>query len=291
MSWLLFLDESGHDHRSTPYEVRGGLALHASQLWPLVQAIQRLELDCYGTRLNLFGKEIKGSTLVDAKRFRFAAQGPVMPDEARRKHAREFLAKGLQRTKPTREGFTAYGQACLAMARGLMQLLSDHDAILFAAVIPRDVSRPTTFQAEQFLRKDHVFLLERFFYLLEERQEHGILVMDEVDRAEDSRLVRRIEAYFTNTGPGQYRTTWIVPTPFFVSSEMTYPVQAADLCIYCINWGFRLPRGMDAEAREEIAREFGPWLNRLQYRGQGQRDGHVFETYGIVFVPDPYVSR
>ena len=41
-----------------------------------------------------------------------------------------------------------------------------------------------------------------------------------------------------------------MPTPFFVSSDMSYAVQAADLCIYCIyciNWGFRLPaRGMDA---------------------------------------------
>lgn len=26
MSWLLFLDESGHDHKQIPYEVRGGIA-------------------------------------------------------------------------------------------------------------------------------------------------------------------------------------------------------------------------------------------------------------------------
>ena len=31
MSYLLFLDESGHDHRTMPYEVRGGVALHASE--------------------------------------------------------------------------------------------------------------------------------------------------------------------------------------------------------------------------------------------------------------------
>ena len=36
MSWLLFLDESGHDHKQLPYEVRGGIALHARQLWPFV---------------------------------------------------------------------------------------------------------------------------------------------------------------------------------------------------------------------------------------------------------------
>ena len=66
----------------------------------------------------------------------------------------------------------------------------------------------------------------------------------------------------------------MVPSPFFVSSEMTHPVQAADLCIYTINWGFRLEGiGLDAQVREEIAKEFGPWLNRLQFRGVGEREG------------------
>lgn len=37
MSWLLFMDESGHDHKNMPYEVRGGVAIHAGQLWPFVQ--------------------------------------------------------------------------------------------------------------------------------------------------------------------------------------------------------------------------------------------------------------
>ena len=33
MSWLLFMDESGHDHKNTPLEVRGGIALHAKDIW------------------------------------------------------------------------------------------------------------------------------------------------------------------------------------------------------------------------------------------------------------------
>ena len=111
-------------------------------------------------------------------------------------------------------------------------MLHDHGARLLAAVIPCSVKRPKTYAAEEYLRKDHVFLFERFFYLLEEKRVHGVLVMDEVDKTEDRRFVRRIERYFTKTGVGRYRTTWIVPTPFFVSSDMTYAVQAADLCIY-----------------------------------------------------------
>ena len=83
-----------------------------------------------------------------------------------------------------------------------------------------------------------------------------------------------------------------MPTPFFVSSDMTFAVQAADLCIDCTNWGFRLPsRGMNAETRTEIALEFGTEFSELQFRRQGYRDGQTFGTYGIVNVPDPHKAR
>ena len=32
-------------------------------------------------------------------------------------------------------------------------------------------------------------------------------------------------------------------------------------------------------------------LADLQYRGQGYRDGREFDTYGIVYVTDPYEPR
>lgn len=292
MSWLLFLDESGHDHRTMPYEVRGGIALYAGEVWPFVQDVQRLELASFGTALHQFRKELKGCKLLDKDRFAWATQGPAMSEEERRKHCRGFLTKGLEKKSPARDEFTAYGQACLEMARGMFELLRAHRAKLFAAAIPRSVTKPDTYEADQYLRKDQVFLLERFFYFLEAQKEHGLLVMDEVEEAEDRRFVRRLEGYFTKTQMGRYRSAWIVPTPFFVSSDLTYPVQAADLAIYCVNWGFRLPsRGMDANTRTEIADEFGPWLNQLQFQGEGYRDGTVYREYGIVYVPDPYTAR
>ena len=100
MSWLLFLDESGHDHKSMPYEVRGGIALDAGALWPFVQAMQRLELDSFGGHLHQYRGELKGSTLLDRKRFRFAQQLAPMESEARRKHCRGFLTKGLEHKAP-----------------------------------------------------------------------------------------------------------------------------------------------------------------------------------------------
>lgn len=292
MSWLLFLDESGHDHRTMPYEVRGGVALHASELWPFVQDMERLELASFGAELHQFRTELKGSKLLDKDRFKWAAQGPRISDERRRKNCRGFLTKGLEKKPPSRDEFTAYGQACLEMATGIFELLRDHGAKLFAAAIPCSIGKPGTHEAEEFLRKDQVFLLERYFYHLEQERQHGLLVMDEVDKTDDRRFVRRLQAYFRRTQTGRYRSSWIVPTPFFVSSDMTYPVQAADLTIYCVNWGFRLPtRGMDAPVRREIAEDFGRWLAQLQFRGQGHKEGEVYDSYGIVFVPDPYEPR
>ena len=220
-----------------------------------------------------------------------AAERARLSDE-RRKHCRGFLTKGLEKKPPNRDEFTAYGQACLGMARGVFQLLRDRRAKLFASVIPNSAERPHRFETEEYLRKDQVFLLERFFHFLESEKEYGLLVMDEAEKSEDRRFVRRLQSYFRKTKTGRYRSAWIVPAPFFVSSDMTYPIQAADLAIYCLNWGFRLPtRGMDAATRTEIASEFGPWLKQLQFRGDAYLDGATYQEYGIVFVPDPYVSR
>jgi hypothetical protein len=139
MSWLLFMDESGHDHKQMPYEVRGGVALHAKKLWPFEQAWRQLELSAFGAELALYKKEIKGSKLADKDRFKWAAQAPPMPGDQRRKHCLGFLTKGLEKKPPNRQEFTAYGQASLEMARGVFQLLRDHEAVLFAAAIPRGV--------------------------------------------------------------------------------------------------------------------------------------------------------
>lgn len=287
MAWLLFLDESGHDHKQMPYEVRGGIALQDSQLWPFTRAVQQLERIAFGCALHEFKKELKGSTLLDAKRFKFANQALPMETAERQKHCRAFLTKGLQKLKPTSSEFCAYGQACIEMARGIFELLRNHRAKLFASAIPRGTGRADG-PSEDYLRKDQVFLLERYFYFLEGEKENGLLVMDGTEKSQDRKFVRQLEGYFTRTNTGRYRTQWIVPTPFFVSSDMAYPIQAADLCIYCVNWSFRLPtQGMNEPVREEIRTEFLDWLRWLQYHGQGYREGRVFESWGICFVPNP----
>jgi hypothetical protein len=292
MSYLLFLDESGHDHKSCPYEVRGGIALHISRLWSFIQDMQALEVRCFGDSLHKFGLEIKGERLLKKRRFKNASQLPDFDESTRRKHALSFLNKGASNSGQSKAEFTAYSQACLCMAQSVFELLDKNDAKVFAVAIPRGVKKPQTGVPVDFLRKDQVFLFERFYYYLEKQKEHGLIVMDETDKGLDREFVSRMHAYFTKTKTGRYRTTWIVPTPVFVESDMAYPIQAADICIYCINWGFRLSQaGMNALARKEIQDQFMPWMQRLQFHGERVDGENRWPLHGILCVPDPYESR
>lgn len=292
MSLLLCLDESGHDHRNMPYEVHGGIAIHTRKLWPFVQALMTLEQACFGDRLSRFRKEIKGSHLLDKDRFKWASQNGPQEETLRRKNCLSFLNKGLNKQPQRRHEFTAYGQACLLMARGIFDRLRSHDAKIFAVAIPRNLPQPPADREPDLLRKDIVFLLERYFYMLESANEMGLIVLDETEKMQDRRFVRMLERYFQETTTGRYRSTRIVPSPFFVASDMAYPVQVADVVIYALNWGFRLAQfGMNAPSRPEIASEFSGVIGSLQFRGDGYRDGRVFKTFGITYVPDLYTDR
>jgi hypothetical protein len=159
-------------------------------------------------------------------------------------------------------------------------------------MIPRGVRRPKSYRAEDFLRKDHVFLLERYFYFLEHQKEDGLLIFDETDKTLDRAFVGQVNRYFADTATGRYRAGLVVPVPVFVSSDMAYPVQAADVVVYVINWGYRRPNWVPPPAvREEIRRDFNPWLQSLLFRSVKKRRGARIAVYSIVRVGDPYESR
>ena len=76
----------------------------------------------------------------------------------------------------------------------------------------------------------------------------------------------------------------------FVSSDLTYGIQAADVCIYCINRGFRqrLTGVESAECRPETADMFARDLARLQYRGIDHRGSRERFIDAIFVERDPY---
>jgi len=61
---LLFIDESGHDHREAPYEVLAGVAIRERDLWNLIQAIRDAELEFFGLHMAEVGLEFKGRKLL-----------------------------------------------------------------------------------------------------------------------------------------------------------------------------------------------------------------------------------
>ncbi len=292
MSWLLFMDESGHDHVNMPLEVRGGVAIHAKNIWNFVCDFHQAEEDCYGLRLAEYRTEIKGCKLLTRKRWQQANQMDPLTASDRRKAVRRFLTKGLQKEPQNKREFTAYGQASIEMARRVFDLLQRHNAVLFASAIPRGVKKPRNYQFDDFLRKDHTFLQERFYNFLESKQEHGLFVMDQTDKTADKRYVRKLQNYYQKTRSGKERTRWIVPAPIFVDSEMSPGVQAADLCLYCVNWGFRRSEwNFSGPKRDDIANEFAGRCGALQYKGDVLNGDAVHKSFGIIYVPDPYTSR
>ena len=119
MSYLLFLDESGHDRRTMPYEVRGGMALHAEKLWPFIQRMRSMEEAAFGDLLQHYGAEIKGHHLLDKERFKWAAQGDLLDDTARRKYALSFLDKGVQKKGSSHSSVLVQPKLARIGARGI----------------------------------------------------------------------------------------------------------------------------------------------------------------------------
>ena len=116
MAWLLFMDESGHDHRQMPGEVRGGVAIRADRLWDFVQDWKHAELEMFGIELSQVKEEIKGSKLLRRDKFKLASQGAPVDAITRRALSRALLegqASNPDR-KPTWPQMRAYGQANLA---------------------------------------------------------------------------------------------------------------------------------------------------------------------------------
>src|SRR5258708_1092524 len=158
MSYLLFMDESGHDHKQMPYEVRGGIAIRTVHVWPFAVEMRKLELETFGTHLHDYGSEIKGEKLLNKERFRWAEQlnrqtgePYFFTSEVRRKLTIAFLERGRENAGRIKNGeeplpssrpeMTAFGQSCLLMVDGTLALLSKHHARLFATAIPRGAKK------------------------------------------------------------------------------------------------------------------------------------------------------
>ncbi len=262
MAYFLFVDESGGDRRESPYEVLAGVAVEDRDLWNLIDALKNAEQRAFGTCYSREHREIKGKQVLKRKVFRHAGQLPAMPDEERRRMARECLAAGAT---ASRRQITALAQAKLAFVQEAFELCGRFHCRAFASIVDRDAPRPL----RAVLRKDYAFLFERFFYFLEDRgpTTQGAVVFDELERSQAHILIGQMEEYFLNTARGKERSRQIIPQPFFVHSDLTTLIQIADLVAYVVAWGFRIPGSLDAPGRPELD-SYAAQVSGLRYRAK-----------------------
>lgn len=64
MAWFLFIDESGQDHRESPYEVLAGVAIKDEDLWDLIKELHDAEVANFGRRYSDGVRELKGKKIL-----------------------------------------------------------------------------------------------------------------------------------------------------------------------------------------------------------------------------------
>lgn len=281
MSYFLFVDESGQDHRKSPYEVLAGVAVEDRDLCNLVCAIQNAEVKHFGRRYTDGHEELKGKKILKTKVFRLARQLDEFPEEDRRMLARQCLEDGEHAGK--RE-ITALAQAKLAYVEDVFDICSRFHCKIFASIVSRDA--PVS-PGIDHLRKDYSYLFERFYYFLEDSGTTvcGSVVFDELEKSQSHLLLDQMSSYFKLTQKGRQRSGQVIPEPFFVHSDLTTGIQIADLAAYVISWGFRT-KGMTEPRREEL-NKFAERLSQMRYRAVREQDGNPdFVIWSFAVITD-----
>ena len=282
MAWLLFVDESGHDHAASPYEVLAGVAIRDRDVREVIERLHEAEVRFFGRRYSDGRRELKGKLLLKRKVFRHRDRGDIVVEPASVPAlARAALDDG-SRADP--RALKALALAKLSYVASVFDICAQLDCRAFASIVEND-ARPT---AGDGLRKDYAYLFERFFYFLEDiaADEQGIVVFDELEKSQSHLLIDQMHRYFAGTVVGRHRAGRIIPEPFFVHSDLTTGVQIADLVAYVISWGFRIRRRMTKPARPEL-QSFAEQVAGLRYRATRERgDNPQFEIWSFAHIDD-----
>ena len=280
MSWFLFIDESGHDHGASPYEVLAGVAIQDRIVREVIVQLHEAEIRCFGRRYSDGRRELKGKVLLKNKVFRHRALSAEVEAVEIPALARAALDDGAHADARM---LKALALAKLDYVASVFGICAELGCRAFASIVETD-AHPT---AGDGLRKDYAYLFERFFYFLEDNAtaEQGIVVFDELEKSKSHLLIDQMHRYFVDTAVGRHRANRIIPEPFFVHSDLTTGVQIADLVAYVISWGFRIPR-MVKPARAELS-HFANQVVRLRYRATRERLGNPeFDIWSFAHITD-----
>jgi hypothetical protein len=197
---------------------------------------------------------------------------------------KEAKAKGIADAKATEKELVAYSRQVLKFVHAVLNIAASFNVQVFASMVDPKAPRP----APGTLRKDYIYLFERYFYFLEtlHPRERGLVVFDELEKTRAHGLLQQMAAYFLGHEDGQYRSSRIVPEPFFVHSDLTTGVFLADLTAYILGWGWRL-RKMPQPVRRELE-PYAAKLHDMQFHGEKPKpDGSgIWQLHGITYIED-----
>jgi hypothetical protein len=192
--------------------------------------------------------------------------------------------QGLASSGETYPELVAYSRQVLAFVHEVLNIAAGFNVQVFASVMDPKCPRP----APGRLRKDYVYLFERYFYFLETllQRERGLIVFDELENSQSHILVQQMAQYFLGTKTGRYRSSRIIPEPFFVQSDLTTGIFLADLAAYILGWGWRL-NSMPQPSRAEL-KPYTAKLHDMQFQGfKPKRDGTGnWPLHGIWYIQD-----
>lgn len=279
MAIFLFIDESGQDHKDSPYEVLAGISIQDSDLWNLIRVAHDLEIECFRGRYRNREREIKARNFLNRKTFRFAEQLPPIHEAERAKLARKALDNGRS---PTKKQLTALAQAKIDYVYKVLQLCKAFNCKIFASV----VINKTPFNVnKKLLRKDYVYLFERFYYHLENTDgaQQGILVFDELEKSNSHILVSQVDRYFKKTTKGMLRSNLIIPEPFFVHSDLSTGIQFVDLIAYVISWNLKLSDKLAHLLRPELD-QYWDLIKSMRFKTERVVNDKEVTIWGITMV-------
>lgn len=285
MAWFLFIDESGQDHKESPYEVLAGVAIEDEDLWNLVKELHDAELAHFGRRYSNGERELKGSKILKRKVFSHARyDDAVLPNEVPAL-AKESLDDGA--TFNSKKHQKALALAKIAYVTDVFSICTSYECKVFASIVAPNAPPTTT----GGLRKDYGYLFERFFNFLEDKSaernypQQGILVFDETEKSQSHILIEQAHKYFKGTATGRHRASLIIPEPFFVHSDLTTGIQIADLIAYCVSWSLRLSR-MTQPVRQELIPYIQQILNLRHKAIRNHMGKPNFEVWSISYIDD-----
>lgn len=280
MAYFLFIDESGHDRKKSPYEVLAGVVVHDEDLWNLINALHDAEIKCFGTRYTKGSAELKGLKLLKTKVFHHAALNVQFEEKDIPSLAKFSLENG---DKSEIIHLKALALAKLNYVQRVFEICNQFRCKAFASIVEPEAIGTKS----EGLRKDYGYLFERFYYFLEDkkRNEQGIIVFDELEKSRSHILIDQAHTYFKSTATGKLRSNLIIPEPFFVHSDLTTGVQIADLIAYVISWGFRTPQ-MKKPARTEL-QDFAKQVSSLRYCTTRDKNGESdFKIWSFAHIQD-----